>query len=105
MITKKLKLAILVACMAVFAMPTLAQAKGASVSARASVSPSARSISSPSRTSYTRTSTRSITSTKTPVKASTPVKRKSKVEYDYYAVADCTRIVKPINGYRCIDRD
>lgn len=84
----------------------LAQAKGASVSGgRSSVPVSRPSV----LRSYTKPAVQSTKVRPSPVKAIRPTtsttKRKSKVEYEYFELRDCTRIIKPINGYRCIDRD
>lgn len=41
-----------------------------------------------------------------PARRTTALRKRNKpVEYDYYDLRDCDRIIKPINGYRCIDRD
>lgn len=94
----------------------LANAKGGGVSARGGSSFSASrsvSYSRPATSSYTRTTASRPTIIRPKPKAvSRPVsrpmtatKQKKKVEYDYYPLAECTRIIKPINGYRCIDND
>lgn len=82
----------------------LAQAKGASVSGgRSSVSVSRPSVSR----SYSKPAVQSTKVRQSPViqSTTTTTKRKERGEYEYFELRDCTRIVKPINGYRCFDRD
>jgi hypothetical protein len=97
-----------VALVSVLAFPLCA---AVNVHARSSVSVSRPSVSvsrpatsttrSYSRTTYTASKPRVVSTRST----STVEKKRKAVEYDYYALRDCERIIKPINGYRCIDRD
>lgn len=113
MLLKRTRLILAMSLIALgFGSIPLANAKGGGVSARGGSSFSASrsaSYSRPATSSYTRTTASRPTATRSkPVVASRPVtttKRKKKVEYDYYPLAECTRIIKPINGYRCIDND
>jgi hypothetical protein len=79
-----------------------------SVYARSSVSVSRSSV-SVSRSYSRATSKASYTASKPRVvstRSTRTVKKQNKaVEYDYYALRDCERIIKPVNGYRCMDRD
>lgn len=102
----KLAIAILFGSMALVGTTQTTQAKGFSSSGgRSSVSTSSvRSYSRPISTN--RTTTRpAIVKPAPTVSASKPYKSKSRGEYEYFALNDCKRIVKPINGYRCFDRD
>lgn len=71
-----------------------------------------RSVSISSSRSYSSSPSRSYSSTRltrpiTPVYTSTPKNNRSKSsgEYEYFALADCKRVFRPINGYRCLDRN
>lgn len=84
-----------------------AHAKGASASGgRSSVSTSsARSVSRPATTTVYKPVQATKVRQSPVIQTSTPSKRKERGEYEYFELRDCTRIVKPINGYRCFDRD
>lgn len=71
-----------------------------------------RSVSISSSRSYSSSPSRSYSSTRstrpvTPVYTSKPTSSRSKSsgEYEYFALADCKRVFRPINGYRCLDLD
>lgn len=107
----KLAILILFGSTALVSATQTAQAKGASSSGGRSSSSfsSSRSYSTPK--TFTRTSSakpiyqnRNI-SPKPAKSSNKAVYRSSGGEYEYFALNDCKRIVKPINGYRCFDRD
>jgi hypothetical protein len=93
---------------AVFASSySVVQAKGFSSSSRSVSVSSSRSYSSSPSKSYS--PVRSTRATKTryvsPPKTSSTTRKSNIAEYDYYALADCSRVFRPVNGYRCLDRD
>lgn len=81
--------------------PVNAYARSSVSVSRPAVSAS-RSYSRPtSKASYTASKPRVVSTRSTRI-----VRKQNKaVEYDYYVLNDCQRIIKPVNGYRCIDRD
>lgn len=103
---KLIKIALVSLC--VLSLSTEILARSSVSSSRSSVSVSRPSVSTTrsysrpvSKPTYQASKPRVV-----PVRRTTALRRRNKpVEYDYYDLRDCDRIIKPINGYRCIDRD
>lgn len=98
---KLIKLALVSVLAFPLCAPVSVYARSSASVSRPAVSAS-RSYSRPtSKASYTASKPRVVSTRSTKV-----VRKQNKaVEYDYYALRDCERIIKPVNGYRCIDRD